>query len=271
MTGSPFEFSKGSSAPKLSASSEHPRQRTVAHLAAAFGGTSGASTCDASQLAPAIHSLDGTSLEVSFPFSAMNLESPLLVGESSNAALVDGAGLASPAAFPPSGFLTLLAAFSSPGLAGLFHPASALGVSALQSFSLRSSRVASSATSCPPDVHRCGVAATTVRLQGFAPLWSPLAGRRVSTAFPPRCSLGLLSLQGSLSRQRDVDFATSPLLDFFGSVFCRGCPRRLTFPPVLQSLCFRRARLASLESCRPSWDLRPPAFAMRSPVWPRVT
>lgn len=60
--------------------------------------------------------------------------------------LVRDDGVASSATFPPSGFLTLLAAFSSLGLAGLFHPTSALGVHALQSFSLRGSRITSSVT-----------------------------------------------------------------------------------------------------------------------------
>jgi hypothetical protein len=58
------------------------------------GDASDASTCDTPQLAPAIHSLDGTSLEVSFPFSATDLESPFLVAQSSNAALLDDDGLA---------------------------------------------------------------------------------------------------------------------------------------------------------------------------------
>jgi hypothetical protein len=100
----------------------------------------------ASLLVPATRSPDGTSLEVSFPYSATSQESPLLVGRYSNAASIDGDGVASTATFPPSGFLTLLTAFSSLGLAGLFHPTSAHGVRTLQSFSLRGSRVASSAT-----------------------------------------------------------------------------------------------------------------------------
>lgn len=186
--------------------------------------TSDASACHASQLAPAVHSLDSTSLEVSFPYSAMNLESPLLADDHSSAALIDGDGIASSVTFPPSGFFTLLTAFSSPGPVGLFHPTGAPGVVALQSFSLRSSRIASSATPCPLGVPRCDVAITTARLQGLAPLWSPLARRRVSTAFPPRCSLELFSLQGLRSRWRDVDFATSPLSGFRFLVFRFGCP-----------------------------------------------
>jgi hypothetical protein len=83
---------------------------------------------DVSRSEPAIRSPDGTSLEVPRPFSAISHASPLSRYWSRQVVTSNGRGIASPAAFPSSGFLSLLTACSSHVLVGLFHPTGTRGV-----------------------------------------------------------------------------------------------------------------------------------------------
>jgi hypothetical protein len=131
---SPFVLAKGSSASKLSASSEPTRhdhqQRARGLVASGAPARCFAARRSALPSRPAARSPSGSSPEACFPFSAVSAASPFLGAAQprSLAAKHAGRGFASPAAFPPSGFLTLLTAFSSRRLVGLFRPTGTPGV-----------------------------------------------------------------------------------------------------------------------------------------------
>jgi len=164
---------------------------------------------------PAIRSPDGTSLEVPRPFSAISHASPLSRCWSRQVAAGNGRGIASPAAFPPSGFLSLRTAFSSHVLVGLFHPTGTLGVSyPPELFPLPQPRCLSAALAllsfagirCKHRLPPAFRALLRVRIRWLPPMSPP--------SVQPRCSPGLLPLQGFHPSRRGVDFATPPLPDF---------------------------------------------------------
>jgi hypothetical protein len=224
-------------------------------------------------LRSAVRSPDGTSHEVLLPFSAINTASPLCDGgPAGNRRSTTGRGLASPAAFPPSGFLTLLTVCSSRHLTGLFRPAGAHGVvhpselfPLLQPYRLS---VAVALLALPPAASR-----NDGCLQGLAPQQNPPADRAVSSAavrrvallgFLPSRALPLLAAV-SISRHLLSSFEASPgrcggtepgSAELGGCLFARPSPAvRSGGAAAPQSIGAQGARLASLESCRPSWGL----------------
>jgi hypothetical protein len=193
----------------------------------------------------------------------------------------DGHGDAASATFPPSGFLTLLAACSAHRLAGLFHPTSAHGVTALQSFLLsRSMSRLPAALAFLVLQPRPGRAA---HLQGLAPRESSLPACRVSTATAePDALLGFLPSRALRSRRGASKGASShpTALSEEGAIVRAGrCDRSRTtdalgfaglpsHEPKLarsrptatrQSLSEREGWSFSLETNRPSWGFRPPS------------
>lgn len=192
----------------------------------------------------------------------------------------DGHGGTASATFPPSGFLTLLAACSAHRLAGLFHPASAHGVTALQSFLLsRSTSRLPAPLAFLVLQPRPGRAA---HLQGLAPRESSLPACRVSTATAePDALLGFLPSRALRSRRgtqrvppliqslppKRGNRARRPLrpkpndrrTGLREAAFLQTEACALAAIATRQSLGKREGWSLSLETDRPSWGFRPPS------------
>jgi hypothetical protein len=151
---------------------------------------------------------------------------------------------------PPSGFLNLLTAFSSPHLAALFHAADACWVLPSELSPPRGA-VPPLDGLCPPVVlppsppFRRRMTPGGRRLQGFVPLLESVAPVRCYTPRCPMLSWASPSLGFSLSRPWSLLPGSSPPGLGFRSA-------EAFLPPCLQGFPLPGARLVSEETADPS-------------------